>query len=326
MTTERRFTQRRRRTASGTPTREGRCNLKSNSLKWLLLSGVAVLLVGSTVLAAEPYGNPEALASTEWLADHLDDPAVRVLAAADPRVPTHKDSYIAGHIPGAVYVNVIGELSDPASAVPMMILPPSEFEALMGRLGINSGTTVVVYDDTGGLWAARLWWALRYYGHNSVKLLNGGVGKWIAEGRSLETEEIAPAPTTFKACVVPSLRATIEDVTAAIGDPESVIVSALPPPMHAAGHIPSSCNLPAPGNLDPETGQILEMEALTQLWSSIDLSADPTVITYCGGGYFGSFDLLMLYLMGYENAALYDGSWVEWSNSGSPIEASSTET
>jgi thiosulfate/3-mercaptopyruvate sulfurtransferase len=216
----------------------------------------------------------------------------------------------------------MAELANPESAIPMMVRTPEGFEKLMGRLGINSGTTVVVYDDTGGLWAVRLWWELRYYGHENVMLLNGGLAKWSAEGRPLRTEEITPAPTVFKACPVAELRATIDDVKLAIGSPDVRIICALPEAMYLAGHIPSSLYLPAPGNLDPVAMTILPMDELTQLWSGIDLQPDQLAITYCGGGYYGAFDLFILYLMGHEKAALYDGSWVEWtSNPELPIES-----
>lgn len=292
-----------------------------------LLVIVLSILVGTCVTATStPYVYPEALASTEWLEAHLDDPSVRVIAAADARYPTHKDAYTAGHIPGAVYINVIAELSDPESAIPMMILPPEGFETLMGSLGINSGTTVVVYDEGGGLWAARLWWALRYYGHDAVKLLNGGLAKWTVEERPLETAEIAPPQTVFKACVVPELRATIEDVKLAIGNPDARIINALPAPPHMAGHIPSARNLPAPSNIDPVTQTILPLDELTQLWLAAELEPVQLAITYCGGGYFGAFDLFVLYLMGHEKASLYDGSWAEWSaNPELPVEISSTD-
>ena len=290
----------------------------------VVVLAMAVMVVGAD---SGSYVNPEALASTEWLASNLDSPTVRVIAAADCRVATHKDSYIAGHIPGAVYVNVIAELSAPPSPVPMMILPLEGFEDLMGRLGINSGTTVVVYDDTGGLWAARLWWALRYYGHEDVKLLDGGLAKWSAEGRPLQTTEPTPTPTTFKACAVPSLRATVDDVKLALGDPGIRIINALPAQMYLAGRIPSSVNLPAPSNLDPETQAILGMEELAELWSGVELQPEQQAVLYCGGGYFGAFDLFVLYLMGHENATLYDGSWAEWSsNPALPIEPCSSGT
>jgi len=292
---------------------------------------LAMILMVSTVMvvAADSgaYVNPDALVSAEWLASNLGDPTLRVIATADCRVPTHKDSYTAGHVPGAVYLDVIAELSDPTSPIPMMILSLEGFEELMGRLGINSGTTVVVYDDTGGLWAARLWWALRYYGHEDVKLLDGGLAQWNAEGHPVETDEIAPSPTIFKACVVPELRATIDDIKLALGDPNIQLINALPESMFAAGHIPCSSNLPAPSNLDPESSTVLTYDDLTQLWAGTDLGPDQLAITYCGGGYFGAFDLFILYLMGHEEAALYDGSWAEWSsNPELPVEPCATGT
>jgi len=301
--------------------------MKRQAMGTVLMAVLTAMAVTMVAADSGSYVNPEALASTEWLASNLGDPTVRVIATADCRVPTHKDSYVAGHVPGAVYLNVIAELSDPASPIPMMILPPEGFEELMGRLGINSGTTVVVYDDTGGLWAARLWWALRYYSHENVKLLDGGLAKWNAEGRPVETVEIAPSPTTFKACVVPELRATVDDVKLALGDPNARLINALPEPMFAAGHIPCSLNLPAPSNLDSKTMAVLPIDDLKQLWAGVNLQSDQLAITYCGGGYFGAFDLFILHLMGQERATLYDGSWAEWSsNPELPVEPCAAET
>jgi len=300
-------------------------------MKWRVMV-VLVAMMGLTLTTiwgsaeAVTYAHPNALATTEWLEAHLDDPTVRIIASADARLPTHKDSYNAGHIPGAIYLNVIAELSDPQSKVPMMILPSEAFETLMGRLGINSATTVVVYDDEGGLWAARLWWALRYYGHDAVKLLDGGLAKWKAEDRSLVTEEAAPPPTVFKACIVPGLRATIDDVKLAIGDPDTRIISALGEGMYQAGHIPSARSVPAPSNLDPDTMTVLPLDQLTQVWVAAELNPDQLAITYCGGGYYGAFDLFVLYLMGHEKVTLYDGSWVEWTaNPELPVESGSDD-
>ena len=302
--------------------------MKKTSMVPLLALMLATLVVTCVAATSTPYVRPEALATTEWLAAHLDDPAVRVIAVADARSMTHKDAYTEGHIPGAVYLNVIAELSDPKSNVPSMILPSEGFENLMGSLGINSDTTVVVYDDEGGLWAARLWWALRYYGHEAVKLLDGGLVKWIAEDRLLETAEILPRHTTFEASVVPELLATIEDVKAAIADPDVRIIDALTEMEFIySGHIPSARNLPAPSNIDPITKTLLPLDELTQLWLAIDLRPDQLAITYCGGGYYGALDLFVLYLMGHEKSALYDGSWVEWkATPGSPKETGPADT
>ena len=205
------------------------------------------------------YRHPEALASTAWLADHLDDPSVRVVDARfDLRVTSAgtvaavpgRDAHGEGHIPGAVFVDVMSDLADPED--PLVILSPPRFEALMGRLGISEATTVVVYDDRGGTWAARLWWALRYYGHDAVKLLDGGLTRWEAEDRSIERQAPEVLPATFRARVRPELSVGADEVMQAIGRADDCIVDALPEafftgeaclyPTHRAGHIPTARN------------------------------------------------------------------------------------
>ncbi len=273
--------------------------------------------------------NAHALASTEWLAVNLGDPAVRVVDARFDMRPTSggafeavsgRDAYAEAHIPGAVFVDVAADLADPDE--PLHILSPELFEALMGRLGIGKDTTVVVYDDRGGTWAARVWWALRYYGHDRVKLLDGGLTRWRAEGRPLEAEDAAPAPARFRATVRPDLRATRDDVLKAISQPDVCIVDALPNPFfrgearlyasHRAGHVPGARNVPAPSHLDASTQTLLPPEALERLWAKLELGRRKKVITYCGGGVFAAFALFALYLQGHENVALYDASWLEW--------------
>lgn len=270
------------------------------------------------------YAHPEALASTEWLADHLTDPSLRILdgrAPPDEGAPTSQAAYEAGHIPGAVHVDVIADISDPNGAVPMLILPKADFEALMGRLGIGNDTTVVIYDDMGNTWMARVWWALRYYGHDNVKLLDGGLTKWTLEGRPLETGTNTPSPATFTAHVRPELLATRADVEQAIADPAIVLIDALPAayyigvqtyPSFRPGHIPTALNLPGPDNLDPVDNTVLPPAELAQLWQPLALQPDQRIITYCGGGYVGAFDLFLLYQLGYEQISLYDASLIEW--------------
>ncbi|MHB8328498.1 MAG: sulfurtransferase [Acidimicrobiales bacterium] len=275
------------------------------------------------------YRHPEALASPEWLADHLDDPAVRVVdarfdirATADGAlVPVaERDAYLEAHIPGALFVDVMSDLSDPDD--PVVVATSEQFEALMGRLGIGDDSTVVVYDDKGGTWAARLWWALRYYGHEAVKLLDGGFTRWQAEGRPTEHRVPEPSPEVFRASVRPDLRVDADQVMAAIGRDDICIVDALPEafftgrarlyPSHRAGHIPTAHNVPAPAHIDPSRQTMLPATELARLWGRVGLEPSRRVITYCGGGVFGAFALFALYLMGHENAALYDASWMEW--------------
>jgi len=286
------------------------------------------------------YKHPEALATTEWLAEHLDDPSVRVVDARYDVRPTSdgsfravsgREAYEQDHIPGAVFVDFASDLADPEDDIPLNILSPDRFEALMGRMGIGNDSTVVVYDDSGGTWAARLWWALRYYGHDAARVLNGGLTKWIAEGRPLESPTPAPPAATFVAKVRPALKATCDDVRQAIRSQDVRIVDALPAefysgearlyPTHRAGHIPTARNVPAPTNLDPATQTLLSAEELARLWRKAGLEPDQRVITYCGAGAYGAYDLFVLYVLGHERVSLYDGSWMEWgANPELPVE------
>jgi len=275
------------------------------------------------------YRHPEVLASAEWLASRLDDPAVRVVdmrhyvrAASGGafRAVSGREAYEQGHIPGAVFVD-FDDLAEPKD-VPGNILSPDHFAALMGGLGIRNDSTVVVYDDQGGMWAARLWWALRYYGHDDARVLNGGLTRWIAEGRPLGTHVVTHAPAMFQTRPQPELIVTCDEVLQAIERPDVRIVDALPKPFYTgrmhlypnrrAGHIPNARNLPATDNIDRATQTLLPPDELERLWQSVDLESHERVITYCGGGAYGAFDLFVLYILGHENVALYDGSWLEW--------------
>lgn len=276
------------------------------------------------------YVHPEALATSEWLAAHLHDPSVRVVdarfdlrAGSDGSLEPHpeREAYTAGHVPGAVFLDVMGDLSDPDD--PMVVPTPERFEALMADLGIGNDTTVVVYDAAGGTWGARLWWALRYHGHDAVKILDGGFPRWAGEGRPVDDGSVEPvAGSTFRATIRPHLRVTADDVQAAIGDPATCIVDALPAvvysgemrlyPTHRAGHIAGAVNLPAPSNLDPATMTLLPPADLARLWEPVQPGPDRPVIAYCGGGVYAAFALFSLYLLGHENGALYDASWSEW--------------
>ena len=274
---------------------------------------LGMLLEGQeSTLGTQEYAHPEALASTAWLAEHLSDPAVRIVDGREPPdegEPASQAVYESGHIPGAVYVDVWDDLSDPNGAVPGLILPKAEFEALMGRLGIGDDTTVVVYDDVGAAWMARLWWALRYYGHDDVMVLDGGLKKWMEEGRPLEEGAVVPEPATFTAEVRPELLADVEEVKQAIEEPNVVLIDALSAEFYSgeysipglrAGHIPTAFNLPAPDNLNPNDYTLLSAGELAQLWQKIDLKPTQRAITYCGAGYFGALDLFALYQLGHD--------------------------
>jgi thiosulfate/3-mercaptopyruvate sulfurtransferase len=292
-------------------------------------------------LTVAEYKHPEALATTEWLAAHLDDPSVRVVdlryyvqmaSGGSFRGVSGKEAYHQGHIPGALFVDPVSGLSDPED--PLSILSADRFEVLMGRLGIGNGSTVVVYDDSGGTWAARLWWALRYYGHDAAKVLNGGLTKWTAERRPLETLTPTFLAATFRARKRLALTATCDEVRQAIDRRDVCIVDALPEVFysgkarlyatHRAGHIPTALNVPATANVDHVTQTLLTADELARLWRNAGLKPDQRVITYCGAGVYGAYDLFVLYVLGHEKVSLYDASWMEWgANPEMPVETGS---
>jgi thiosulfate/3-mercaptopyruvate sulfurtransferase len=300
--------------------------------------------------------------TTEWLAAHLSDPRLRVV---DVRWRSRyengrgisfddHDGYLAGHIPGAVFAGMIADLSDPRHPIPDMLVGPDPFAQVMGRLDIGSDTTVVAYDNMGfPLGSARLWWALSYYGHDRVRVLDGGLRAWQAEGRALSTDVPGPEPATFTARVRPDWKASKEDVVAAIGRPGTVIVDCLTPELYRGGgerhlwgqrpgHIPSAVNVPYMANIDPALATVTALErermlatgrsftfgspeTLTNLYGKAGVTPDREVITYCGRGYAAACGLLALKVLGFERARLYDGSWAEWSaDTALPAEVSSS--
>ncbi len=287
------------------------------------------------------YPNGRYLAETEWLSAHLDDDDLRVIdarydvrAGADGGLEevSGRADYLAGHIPGAQFVDLDTDLTRPADRT--SIIGPEAFAALMSRLGIGPRSTVVVYDDRGGVWAARLWWALRYYGHDDAKILNGGLRDWQAAGHELQKQVVTRPPARSTATVHSNLRVTKEDVLKAIEAPNTRIIDALPVPFylglaglyprHRKGHVPGACNVPAQTNLDPRTSRVKSFGALQELWQDAAIAPDQAVITYCGGGIFASFALFILVLMGHERVALYDASWMEWgADDALPVETGS---
>ena len=174
--------------------------------KKILIAGLSLpifsMVLGcATIKKVEgKYAYPEKIASTEWLNANLTNKNLRIV---DCRVPQSDSAFDSGHIPGAVKLDVLANLSNTKGNVPFKILPLLKFAELMGQLGISNSTTVVVYDTSGGFWAARLWWALMYYGHDDVRMLNGGLGKWMREGRQLETGQSKPPKSKFRAKIRP---------------------------------------------------------------------------------------------------------------------------
>jgi thiosulfate/3-mercaptopyruvate sulfurtransferase len=262
---------------------------------------------------ASEYSHPEVLADAGWVYLHLDDPQVRII---DARAPFQGALYQTGHIRGARFVNVFTDV-----CCPSQIMDAASFEKLMSELGVGDDTTVVVYDTDGGLWAARLWWALRYFGHENAKILNGGLQAWIqTSSQSLETDTPTVEAAVFHAKVQPQWRATMDEVRKAIEDPQVAILDALTRPNYSGdliqyaqpGHIATALSFPAPDTLDPVFRTVLGPSDLSRMIARLGLDPKERVITYCGGGIYGAHTAFVLYLMGFDNVSLYDGSLMEW--------------
>jgi thiosulfate/3-mercaptopyruvate sulfurtransferase len=265
-------------------------------------------------LLAATYAHPEQLVNTAWVAAHAADANVRV-------VDMRQGGYADGHVPGAVYVSPVA-IRD-AKAPPTFLPTPAAFEAMMSTLGIADGTRVVVYDERGGLFAARLWWILNYYGHTNVALMDGGWIKWAAEHRPASTETPTPAAATFTARAQPHWVATAADVVGAIGKPGVTIVDARTVAeiegkdlrnIRRGGFIPSSTPVYWEELLDPQQKTFRSADELKKIYADRGIVPLQEVIVYCQVGMRASVDLFALRLIGYENLRNYYGAWEEWGN------------
>jgi len=269
------------------------------------------------------------LAETEWLHEHLADPSLRIVDirglirppdAPHPHYYGNRSAYLEGHIPGAVFVDWTSDITEPSAPVKMTLANPERFAALMSRLGIGDEHTVVVYEDGAGQIAARLWWALNYYGHPAVKLLNGGFRKWIAEGRPVTAEIPRHRPAAFTPRIQPGWRVGSAEVRAAIGDPSVVLVDLRTPPEFRGeigrgdrkGRIPGARSVPT-GTLVGSEYKTFNSEAdLRRAFEETGVTSDKRAITYCNAGVSAAFGLFALKLIGHPAAANFAGSWYEW--------------
>jgi thiosulfate/3-mercaptopyruvate sulfurtransferase len=264
--------------------------------------------------AAMSYAHPEQLVETDWVAAHAADANVRV-------VDMRQSGFDAGHVPGAVYLSPVA-IRD-ANAPPTFLPTPAAFEQMMGKLGISNTTRVIAYDERGGIYAARLWWILNYYGHTNVALMNGGWLKWAAEQRPTTTEARPPAAGRFTARAQPKWLATASDVVAAIDKPGIAIVDARTTAeiegkdlrnIKRGGFIPSSTPVYWEDLLNLPQRTFKTADELKQLYESRGIVPSKEVIAYCQVGMRASVDLFALHLIGYDKLRNYLGSWEEWGN------------
>lgn len=267
------------------------------------------------------YARPELLAEPDWLLQHLDDPGVRIIDCAV------LEAYRRAHIPGAVHLPVhyyIKEAGPPGADHGTFVMPPGEFEALMGRLGVSNDTLVVTYDDNNALVAARLWWVLNYYGHTRVKVLNGGWHRWLTEGRPITFHATRPNPASFTARPNPALIADAEYLKAHIGDPTCQVLDARTDGEwdgtndrgnRRVGRVPGAKHLEWIRFVETaDTRRFLPAEEIERLLAEAGFTRGRATITYCQGGIRAAHAAFAMTLVGYDNVRVYDGSMRDWAN------------
>jgi thiosulfate/3-mercaptopyruvate sulfurtransferase len=276
------------------------------------------------------YKHPEVLVSTQWAADHLNDPKIRLV-----EVDVDTTAYDQGHIPGAVGWNWQTQLQD---NVRRDLITKQALEELLGKSGISNDTTILLYGDNNNWFAAYALWQLKYYGHKDVRLIDGGRKKWLAENRPMTTDAPKVTPATYRASGPDeSIRARKEQVFASIQNKNGgklVDVRSVdeftgkilaPPGMtetaQRGGHVPGAANVPW-AQAANEDGTFKSADALKQLYEGKGVNGNGEVIAYCRIGERSSHTWFALkYLLGYKDVKNYDGSWTEWGNLvGAPIE------
>jgi len=287
--------------------------------------------------------DPDALISTDDLAARLGRPDLRVYDCTtylEPPAPGSDDPYtvvsgrqtfVAGHVPGADFLDLQGELSATDTRLKFTMPPAESLARAFGRHGLGDGSRVVLYSLGTMMWATRVWWMLRALGFDGAAVLDGGFDRWQAEGRPVEAGEAKGYPP---AALTPRPRpgrfVDKAAVKAAIGDPGTVTVNALGPQFHQGlepsrygrpGRVPGSVNVPAATLVDPATKKFVSPADALARFTEAGIDRDRRVIAYCGGGISATIDLFLLHQLGFDDLTLYDGSMGEWAKDPSlPIE------
>lgn len=274
------------------------------------------------------------LVESGWLAAHLNDPNLRIVdmrgvvatktnedgsQTADYR--GRPEAYAESHLPGAIYLDWTTDLVDENDPVAAQAAPPEKLARVLGEKGIGDEHLIVAYDDHPALqFATRLWWLLRYYGHDNVRVLNGGWRKWTAEGRPVTPEAPSYPPAVFTPRRQPEWRVSAEETYGRIGNPDTLLVDARDEGQYTGkvrrgprgGHIPGAISFPRERLILPD-GTFAPPEALSAAVAEAGVTPEREVVAYCNGGVAATSVLFALSMLGYPRLSNYDGSWNEWS-------------
>ena len=274
------------------------------------------------------YPNARLLVDTQEVAAHLEDVSMRLVDLRAKGAEGYAE-YQKAHIPGAVYLNW-QEIDDVASNRKGVPMDQAQAEALFSKLGIDENTRVIAYDDSGGLWSARLFFVLEFFGHKNVAVLNGGLTKWTQEDRPLSTEEPKITPKKFVARPNPKLIATAEWVRDNLKNPGVCLVDARSrleyegkrtdpgksedPEIKRGGRIPGAVSINWTDTINPEDKTFKSAEELQKMFEKAGATKDREIVTYCRTGVRAAHDYFVARLLGYEKVRNYDGSWIDWGN------------
>ncbi len=274
------------------------------------------------------------LVQPDWLQAHLDEPDLRIIDATWYLPSEGRDAraeYDAGHLPGAVYLDLSVDLADAGASVRNTVSPPETLARSFAAAGVGTDQRVIVYDRRGGYSAGRVWWTLQYAGHPRAGLLDGGFTRWQAEGRPITQEIRQLPPARFDARPQARWLAQKCDVLRILREGGARIIDArsrerfygrAQEPARRRGHIPGSGNVPHSQNLSPETESFLELASLRRIYEEAGVRFDEPVVTTCGSGVTASLAAFALTLLGHRDVAVYDGSWAEWGNTDDvPVES-----
>jgi thiosulfate/3-mercaptopyruvate sulfurtransferase len=263
------------------------------------------------------------LVSTDWLASRLTDPNVIVLDGSFYLPTLKRDAnaeYAGAHLPGAQRFD-IDAIADHSTSLPHMLPSPEDFASAVGKLGIGNDTTIVVYDGTGLGGSPRVWWTFRVFGAEKVFILDGGLPKWKAEARALESAPVSRVAKTFTPKLNRNMVASVDDVKKVLLDKSAQVVDARPAdrfrgeapeprPGLRGGHMPGAFNVPSTTVV--QNGRLASPDALAQAFTAGKVDLDKPTVTSCGSGVTAAILWLALDALGKEPKALYDGSWSEW--------------
>ena len=265
------------------------------------------------------------LVSTSWLREHLIDPDVRIVDAAyrmpAMRPPTATEEYAARHIPGAMFFDV-DVIADRTSSLPHMLPQADQYARDVGGLGIGNDDLVVIYDRGDYMGAPRAWWMFGAFGHDRVKVLDGGLKKWLAESGAVESASVTPAPKVFQARFNEKRVRGLEDVRRNVESRNEQVIDArsreryegtAPEPWQGrrSGRIPGSLNVPFTDLIDPASGEMRSLAQLKNIFAAAHADISRPIVTSCGSGVTAGVLSLALARLGVDSA-LYDGSWAEW--------------